>query len=122
MKSLLVQLDEPTFQALDRLAPKRGRADFIRQAIRRAIREIEEERTRKAYLAYLDKSTIAQGKLAWVVRDQLPERDADPDAIQRYGPFVSGVLGQFQSLRDEFLEYQNQLRAVQRDLEAAGAL
>lgn len=68
MKSLLVQLDEPTFQALDRLAPKRGRADFIRQAIRRAIREIEEERTRKAYLATPDSETEADdwsGAEAW---------------------------------------------------------
>jgi metal-responsive CopG/Arc/MetJ family transcriptional regulator len=52
MKSLLVQMDEPTFRALNRVAPaaKRQRAEFVRAAIRKAIRETEEERTRQAYL------------------------------------------------------------------------
>ncbi len=51
MKSLLVQLDEPTYSALNRIAPaaKRQRAEFIRSAIRKAIGETEEERTRQAY-------------------------------------------------------------------------
>jgi metal-responsive CopG/Arc/MetJ family transcriptional regulator len=52
MKSLLVQIDEPTYRALNRIAPaaKRQRAEFVRLAIRKAIREAEEERTRMAYL------------------------------------------------------------------------
>jgi metal-responsive CopG/Arc/MetJ family transcriptional regulator len=52
MKSLLVQLDEPTFRALNRVAPtaSRQRAEFVRAAIRKAIRESEEERTRQAYM------------------------------------------------------------------------
>jgi metal-responsive CopG/Arc/MetJ family transcriptional regulator len=52
MKSLLVQLDEPTFRALNRVAPaaQRQRAEFVRAAIRKAIREAEEARTRLAYL------------------------------------------------------------------------
>jgi len=52
MKSLLVQLDEPTFRALNRIAPtaKRQQAEFVRSAIRKAIRETEEQRTRRAYL------------------------------------------------------------------------
>jgi metal-responsive CopG/Arc/MetJ family transcriptional regulator len=56
MKSLIVQLDEPTLRALDRVAPpaKRMRAEFIRAAIRAAIRATEEERTRRAYLARPD--------------------------------------------------------------------
>ena len=51
MKSLLVQLDEPTYRGLNRIAPaaKRQRAEFVRTAIRKAIRETEEERTRRAY-------------------------------------------------------------------------
>jgi hypothetical protein len=50
MKSLLVQLDEPTFRALNRVAPARlgKRAEFVRVPIRHA----EEERTRNAYLAH----------------------------------------------------------------------
>jgi gamma-glutamyl:cysteine ligase YbdK (ATP-grasp superfamily) len=56
MKSLLVQLDEPTYRALNRVAPaaKRQHAEFVRSAIRKAIRETEEERTRRAYLEQPD--------------------------------------------------------------------
>ena len=59
MKSLLVQLDEPTFEALNRLTAKRQRAEFVRAAIRKAIREEEEEQTRLAYLAQPDTETEA---------------------------------------------------------------
>jgi metal-responsive CopG/Arc/MetJ family transcriptional regulator len=61
MKSLLVQLDEPTYRALNRIAPaaKRQRAEFVRFAIRRAIRETEEQRTRRAYLAQPDSEAEA---------------------------------------------------------------
>jgi hypothetical protein len=54
MKSLLVQLDEPTYVALNRITAKRQRAEFVRAAIRKAIRETEEERTRSAYLEQPD--------------------------------------------------------------------
>ena len=61
MKSLLVQLDEPTYRALNRVAPaaKRQRAEFVRSAIRKAIRETEEERARRAYLALPDSEAEA---------------------------------------------------------------
>jgi metal-responsive CopG/Arc/MetJ family transcriptional regulator len=61
MKSLLVQLDEPTYRALNRVAPaaKRQRAEFVRAAIRRAIRETEEERTRRAYTEQPDSEAEA---------------------------------------------------------------
>jgi metal-responsive CopG/Arc/MetJ family transcriptional regulator len=61
MKSLLVQIDEPTLRALNRVAPaaKRQRAEFVRAAIRKAIRESEEERMRKAYLAQPDSEVEA---------------------------------------------------------------
>ena len=45
MKSLLVQLDEP--------------AEFVRSAIRKAIRETEEERSRRAYLEQPDAESHA---------------------------------------------------------------
>jgi metal-responsive CopG/Arc/MetJ family transcriptional regulator len=56
MKSLLVQIDEPTYRALNRLAPaaKRKRAEFVRAAIKKAIREAEETRTRAAYVSQPD--------------------------------------------------------------------
>jgi hypothetical protein len=61
MKSLLVQIDEPTFRSLNRVAPaaKRQRAEFVRSAIRKAIREAEEDRMRKAYLAQPDSEAAA---------------------------------------------------------------
>ena len=54
MQSLLVQLDDPTFHALNRVAAKRKRAEFVRAAIRKAIRETEEMRTKLAYLQQPD--------------------------------------------------------------------
>ena len=58
---ILVQLDEPTFRALNRIAPaaKRQRAEFVRSAIRKAIRETEEERTRQAYREQPDSESEA---------------------------------------------------------------
>lgn len=56
MKSILIQLDEPTLKSLNRVAPaaKRQRAEFVRAAIRKAVWEAEEERMRLAYLAQPD--------------------------------------------------------------------
>jgi len=51
MKSLLIRLDDRTFAALNRVAPpeKRARAEFVRQAIRGAIRQHEYRAMREAY-------------------------------------------------------------------------
>jgi metal-responsive CopG/Arc/MetJ family transcriptional regulator len=51
MKQLLIQLDEPTLAALNRIAApgKRQRSEFVRQAIRSAIRQAEYRAMRKAY-------------------------------------------------------------------------
>ena len=51
MKSLLIQLDDATVRALDRIAParERRRSEFIRTAIRNAIHQAEYEAMRKAY-------------------------------------------------------------------------
>lgn len=51
MKPLLIQLDEQTLTALNRVAApgKRKRSEFVRQAIRRAIREEEYKAIREAY-------------------------------------------------------------------------
>jgi len=61
MKSFLVQLDEPTYRALNRLAPprQRRRSRFIRDAIRRAIREAEYAAIRAAYEAQPDSEAEA---------------------------------------------------------------
>jgi metal-responsive CopG/Arc/MetJ family transcriptional regulator len=51
MKALLIQLDEPTLKALNRVAApgKRQRSEFVRQAIRKAIRQAEYRAMREAY-------------------------------------------------------------------------
>ena len=51
MRSILIQLDDATYQALNQVAPKakRHRTEFIRQAIKAAIRRQEYARIREAY-------------------------------------------------------------------------
>lgn len=51
MKALLIQLDEQTLTALNRIAApgKRQRSEFVRQAIRKAIRQAEYHAMREAY-------------------------------------------------------------------------
>ena len=51
MPSLLIHLDDATCKVLDRIAPpkQRRRAEFIRQAVRAAIRDHEYARMREAY-------------------------------------------------------------------------
>lgn len=61
MEPLLIQIDAATLRALNRVAPtaRRKRAEFVRAAIRKAILEAEEERTRLAYLEHPDTETAA---------------------------------------------------------------
>lgn len=61
MKALLVQLDEATHRALERVAPasQRRRSQFIRDAIRRALRDAEYARMRAAYKAAPDTESPA---------------------------------------------------------------
>jgi len=61
MRSILVQIDEPTYRALSKIAPaaKRRRSRFIREAVRKAILDAEEERIRQAYLAQPDSAEDA---------------------------------------------------------------
>ena len=56
MKALLVQLDEATYHALNKIAPaaKRRRSEFVRSAIRQAIREAEYARMRAVYEKHPD--------------------------------------------------------------------
>jgi metal-responsive CopG/Arc/MetJ family transcriptional regulator len=51
MKALLIRLDEHTLAALNRVAGpgKRMRSEFVRQAIRRAVRQAEYRAMREAY-------------------------------------------------------------------------
>jgi len=51
MQKVLIQFEDATLEAIDRIAPaaKRKRADFIRSAVKDAIFRYEQERMRKAY-------------------------------------------------------------------------
>jgi hypothetical protein len=55
MKSVLIGLDESIYAALNHIAPaKRLRARFISDAIRKAVRDVQYERIRQAYLVQPD--------------------------------------------------------------------
>jgi hypothetical protein len=59
MPSMLIRLDETTQRALERVAKKGARAEFVRDAITRAIREEEYARMRRAYEAQPDSESEA---------------------------------------------------------------
>lgn len=56
MPSILRQIDDALMESLDRVAPaaKRQRAEFIRQAMKEAVRKREYEAIREAYLRQPD--------------------------------------------------------------------
>ena len=51
MRSVLVQLDDETYRSLNKVAPpeQRRRIEFIRKAIKDAIRREEYQKIRRAY-------------------------------------------------------------------------
>ena len=61
MPSILIQLDESLLRSLNKVAPaaKRQRAEFIRQAVKDAIRKREYESIREAYLRQPDSAANA---------------------------------------------------------------
>ena len=61
MKSIRIELDEATYKALNQIAPtaKRLRAQFIRDALREAIRHAEYVEIRRAYVAQPDSESEA---------------------------------------------------------------
>jgi hypothetical protein len=72
MPQVLIDFDEATLKAIDRIAPaaRRKRADFIRKAVRDAIFREETARMREAYRLQPDS---VDDSAAW----ELPE-DWDP--------------------------------------------
>lgn len=61
MASILIQLDEATLHSLNKIAPvaKRQRTEFIRQAVKDAIRKHEYEAIREAYRRQPDSAAEA---------------------------------------------------------------
>ncbi|GMV15722.1 MAG: hypothetical protein HS104_21105 [Polyangiaceae bacterium] len=80
---ILIELDRETFRRLEAAAPakSRKRSAFIRAAIQRALWELEEEKTRQAYLVTPDHDPPAFDAAAW---EPLPHGGFDaPEASPR---------------------------------------
>lgn len=67
VKQILIELDEDTAAKLERAAPARSRrrSAFIREAIWRALWELEERETRAAYLRDPDEPGSAWPEPRW---------------------------------------------------------
>jgi hypothetical protein len=67
VKQILIELDEETAAKLEVAAPARSRrrSAFIREAIWRALWELEEKRTREAYLRAPDAPEPAWPEPPW---------------------------------------------------------
>ncbi len=61
MKQVLIEIDDDVAAQLERVAPGRARrrSEFIRMAIRRALWELEEQATSKAYREQPDSAADA---------------------------------------------------------------
>jgi len=67
MKQVLVQLDDRLAAQLEKLAPGRSRrrSEFIRAAIQRAIWQLQEEATARAYREQPEDDKVSWPEPAW---------------------------------------------------------
>ena len=67
MKALLVELDDDVAARLDKVAPakSRKRSEFIRDAIRQALWDIEEKATAEAYRRQPDSADVHLSPNDW---------------------------------------------------------
>jgi predicted transcriptional regulator len=81
MKPLLIQLDEQTLAALNRVASpdKRQRSEFVRQAIRKAVRLAEYRAMRDAYRKHPDSARADD----WSTPEEFKPLGARPIAVHR---------------------------------------
>jgi hypothetical protein len=79
--NVLVDLDPETYRRLERVAPARSRkrSAFIRAAIQRALWDLEEARTRQAYLDTPDEEPVPVDPATWA---PLPYGGFDPPALE----------------------------------------
>jgi predicted transcriptional regulator len=91
MKQILVQLDDTTAKLLEQIAPGRGRkrSQFVREALIKAIMEVAEEHTRRAYERQPDDEDWWFDPEAWAPESEAihpsPElqRELDREAARR---------------------------------------
>src|ERR1035441_199472 len=92
MPSILVQLDDATYKALNQMAPaaKRKRTEFIRTALKEAIRKREYADMREAYRKQPDSASESD---SWSNLEGLFQGDAiNPGASGATRPRYSGTL------------------------------
>lgn len=67
MKTLIIQLDDEVAAQIERVAPGRSRrrSEFIRDAIRKALWEIEERATCEAYQNHPDSAEAYLNPAVW---------------------------------------------------------
>jgi hypothetical protein len=77
--NILIDLDPATYRRLEKVAPakSRRRSAFIRAAIQKALWELEEEATRRAYLEAPDPEPAPFDAAAW---EPIPYGGFDPPA------------------------------------------
>jgi predicted transcriptional regulator len=83
-RAILVQLDADTARQLEKYAPARSRrrSQFIRDAIRRRIMQLEEERTAQAYRRLPDDEPWPLDPSTWE-RAPHPRRPRKPSRARR---------------------------------------
>lgn len=71
MKQILLEVDDETAARLDEVAPARSRkrSEFIRAAIRRALRDIQEQATEAAYALKPDSEAVYFDAATWEIRE-----------------------------------------------------
>lgn len=76
MKSILIEIDADTAARLERVAPghSRQRSEFVRDAIRRALWDLEERATREAYAREPDAAEAGFDASVWEPSRSLPRR------------------------------------------------
>jgi hypothetical protein len=81
---ILIELDEDTHRRLEKVAPARSRkrSAFIRAAIRKSLWELEEEKTRQAYLDTADNEPAPLDATVW---EPLPYGGFDAPRSTRAG-------------------------------------
>jgi predicted transcriptional regulator len=74
MKSVLIELDDETAARIERVAPgrTRQRSEFIRNAIRRALWELDEQQTAEAYRRQPDGADAYFEAAAWTAKRRAP--------------------------------------------------
>lgn len=78
---VLIELDAETLRRLEAVAPgkSRKRSAFIRAAVQRALWELEEEKTRRAYLESPDVEPLAFDAASW---EPLPFGGFEPPKVK----------------------------------------